>query len=648
LTKPAALSLTYRSDVDGLRAFAVIAVIAFHANERLLSGGFAGVDIFFVISGFLISGQIARDVDKGTFTFSNFYNRRIKRILPVYAVVSLVVSLASLYLLNTNDLVYFTTSLSASWLFASNVFFALLSGGYFDVHVKLFPLLHTWSLGVEEQFYFVFPVLFVWVLRRQRRHALTIACALLIAFVALSELNSAKPSSYYLLQYRAHELLIGIISFLLTREAPISRTAPANVLCAAGLLLMIGSLVLLSPNSVYPGLNSLYPCIGAGLVIYSGHKARFFHPLLMNRVIVFIGLISYSLYLWHWPVFSLLQYRGISLSPAVTLAAISVVTLLSCISWKVVEKPIRENRRIHFGTAAACFFVLPACVFLAFGAISYESGGLPQRFAPNIRELMSSYSRESTLSRACSQRLTDPSAISLASLLQECSFGDGTPQSADILLFGDSHASHYKPFVDVLARDARRRAVYHVMGSCPPLVESSGPEAAPGSSPPQSLCAKHNANLLSLAKDFRYVIVAGNWGSVGRDLESGLSQTIEAIAAAGAIPVVFRDNPRSDRDLSQCVVYKARGWLPSSIDCNIPYDEVLQRQAAENEVIDRIKAQHPTMIVIDPRAILCDAKECLTEIDGLAVFRDSNHLNEKAARDIAAKYMALSGNPLRR
>src|ERR1700683_533999 len=326
-------SLTYRSDFEGLRAFAVIAVIAFHANERLLSGGFAGVDIFFVISGFLISGQIARDVGKGTFTFSNFYNRRIKRILPVYAVVSLFVSLASLYLLNTNDLVYFTTSLAASWLFASNVFFALLSGGYFDVHVKLFPLLHTWSLGVEEQFYFVFPVLFVVLLRRQRRHALMIACALLIAFVAISQLNSAKPSSYYLLQYRAHELLIGIISFLLTRDAPIRRAAPANVLCAAGLLLMIGSLVLLSPNSVYPGVNSLYPCIGAGLVIYSGHKAKLFHPLLMNRVIVFVGLISYSLYLWHWPVFSLLQYRGIRLSPLVTLAAISAITAMSCISW---------------------------------------------------------------------------------------------------------------------------------------------------------------------------------------------------------------------------------------------------------------------------------------------------------------------------
>jgi peptidoglycan/LPS O-acetylase OafA/YrhL len=640
-------SLTYRSDVDGLRAFAVIAVIAFHANEQLLSGGFAGVDIFFVISGFLISGQIARDVGKGTFTFSNFYNRRIKRILPVYAVVSLFVSLASLYLLNTNDLVYFTTSLAASWLFASNVFFALLSGGYFDVHVKLFPLLHTWSLGVEEQFYFVFPVLFVVLLRRQRRHALMIACALLIAFVAISQLNSAKPSSYYLLQYRAHELLIGIISFLLTRDAPIRRAAPANVLCAAGLLLMIGSLVLLSPNSVYPGVNSLYPCIGAGLVIYSGHKAKLFHPLLMNRVIVFVGLISYSLYLWHWPVFSLLQYRGIRLSPLVTLAAISAITAMSCISWRVVEKPIRENRRIHFATAVACFFALPACVFLALGAISYESGGLPQRFAPNIRELMSSYSRESTLLRACSQRLTDQSEIGLDSLLQECSFGDGAPKSADVLLFGDSHASHYKPFVDVLARESHRRAVYHVMGTCPPLMASSGTEAAPGSQP-QSLCAEHNMNLINLARDFRFVIVAGYWGSVGTNLESGLSQTIDAISAAGAIPVVFRDTPRSDRDLSQCVVYRARGWLPSTTDCNIPYAEVLRKQAAENQVIDRIKAQHPTMIVIDPRTILCNATECLTEIDGLAVFRDSNHINEKAARDMAMRYMAVSGNPLRR
>ena len=641
-------ALAYRADVDGLRALAVIAVIAFHADGQLLPGGFVGVDIFFVISGFLISGQIARDVEKRRFTFRNFYKRRIKRILPVYAVVSLFVSIASLYLLNTNDLVYFTTSLSASWLFASNVFFALLSGGYFDVHVKLFPLLHTWSLGVEEQFYFVFPVLFVFLLRRQRSHAITIACGFLIVFIVISQMKAAEPSSYYLLQYRAHELLIGIICYLATRDAPITRATPANVLCAVGLLLMIGSLILLSPNSVYPGINSLYPCVGAALVIYSGQRAQLFHPLLMNKVIVFVGLISYSLYLWHWPVFSLLQYRGIGLSPPVALVAIGAITGMSYLSWRIVEKPIRENERIQFATAATCFFILPACAFLSFGAVSYESGGIPQRFAPNIRELMSSYSRESTLSRACSQRLTDQSDVSLALLMEHCSFGDETQQAADVLLFGDSHANHYKPFVDVLAENSHQRAVYHVMGSCPPIIPPNINESAAQGTQPQALCAEHNQKLIQLSKNFRYVIVAGYWGSVGSDLQGGLSRIIDAIVAAGAIPVVFRDSPRSDHDVSQCVVYRARGWLPSTTDCNIPYDAVMRKQAAENEAIDRIEALHPTMIVIDPREILCTSTECLTEIDHLAVYRDSNHFNEKATREMARRYLAIQGNPLHR
>jgi peptidoglycan/LPS O-acetylase OafA/YrhL len=634
--------------VDGLRAVAVIAVILFHANEHWLPGGFAGVDIFFVISGFLISGQIARDFERGRFTFRNFYTRRIKRILPVYAVVSLAVSIASLYLLNTNDLTYFTTSLAASWLFVSNVFFALLSGGYFDIHVKLFPLLHTWSLGVEEQFYFIFPVLFVWLLRRQPARAIGIAAGLMAAFAVLSQLRAHAPSSYYLIQYRAHELLMGILAFLVGRDRPIVHVGAANALYAAGAALMLGSLVLLTPTSVYPGINSLYPCLGAALIIHSGQKARMFRPLLTNKPIVFVGLISYSMYLWHWPVFSLLQYRGVVLSTGVVMGAVAGIAAMSCLSWRFVEKPIRENRQIGFAAAFTWFFAVPASVFLAFGAVSYLSGGIPWRFSPQIRELMSSYSREATLPRACSQDVTSAYAeIAPDSLARTCILGDRAQKNVEILLFGDSHASHFKPFVDVLADNAHRKGVYHLMGSCPPLTPPDHEQASDALSP-QALCARHNLNLLRLASHYRFVVVAGFWESVQPDLAEGLSREIDAIAAAGATPVIFRDSPSAGLDRSQCVLSRARGWVPSNTDCNIPYAEVLRRHQAENDIIDRIKARHPGTLVIDPREVLCSGTECLTEIDHLAVYRDSNHINEKAARDLAEKYIALEGNPFHR
>jgi hypothetical protein len=370
--------------------------------------------------------------------------------------------------------------------------------------------------------------------------------------------------------------------------------------------------------------------------------------LLPHRPIVFVGLISYSMYLWHWPIFALLRYRGIVLFPAAMLAVVAGIVLISCLSWRFVEKPCRESR-IGFVPAVVWMFAAPACVFLAFGAVSYFSGGIPWRFAPQIRALMSSYSRETTLPRSCSQSVSSAYVdVRPESLSRGCILGDPAAEEAAILLFGDSHASHFKPFIDVLARDAHLKGVYHLMGSCPPLTPPDEPGRAYGGLSPQALCAQHNLNLLRLAGHYRFVAIAGFWETALPDLADGLSREIDAVAQSGATPVLFRDSPSAGRDVSQCVVSRARGWIPSDTDCNIPTADVLLRQKQENDIIDRIEARHPEMIVIDPRRVLCSGSECLTEIDHLAVYRDSNHLNEKAARDLAEKYIRLRGNPFRR
>ena len=606
----------YRSDVDGLRALAVLAVIGFHANSRLLPGGFAGVDIFFVISGFLISSLISKQVADGTFSLRGFYTRRMKRILPAFTLVCLCTSLVCLYLLNVNDLIYFTTSLSACWVFASNIFFALLSAGYFDQRLGLFPLLHTWSLGVEEQFYFVYPLLLALLLRHCRRYLLGIALVAAVGFVLLSQLRSASASTYFLLQYRAHELLIGLIALQATLDYPIKKTAAANVICAAGLALTLGSLYWLNADSGIPGLNSLYPCVGAALVIYSGAQASLIRPLLSNRPIVLVGLLSYSLYLWHWPLFVFLRYRGVNLSAAVTLAAIASTFALSYLSWRFIERPIRANRSLDFQQSVLRLYVAPATLFVGFAVYAYASGGIPQRVSPEVRELMASYAREVDLSRTCSQRAADPVAVALPQLVAKCSFGDLTEAAPAILLFGDSHASHFKPFVEVLAQDAGLRAVYHVMGGCRPL--RAGDRDDEASTLEQSTCQRHNQQMLALAQNFRFVVLAGEWKGDYARFELGLANAVAAIMQAGSVPVVFRDSPAGNDDYSQCVLRRARGWLPPQANCNIPLAAVRERQAGYDDAIESVKAQNPGMLVVDSRQVLCDTTECMTRIGNLA------------------------------
>jgi peptidoglycan/LPS O-acetylase OafA/YrhL len=646
-TPTAARQLTegYRPDIDGLRAVAVLAVVANHATATLVPGGFAGVDIFFVISGYLISGLILKEIEHGTFTLRGFYARRMKRILPAFALVCLVTSAVSLYLLNVNDLVFFTTSLAACWVFASNIFFSLLSGGYFDARLELFPLLHTWSLGVEEQFYFVFPLLLALAWRYQKSRLIWLTLLLTVAFAALSQTKWSDPRSYFLLQYRAHELLLGLLALLARRDFPIRKAVAAEIICAVGLFMIAASLFLLNEHSGFPGLKSLWPCVGAALVIYSADQARWCRQLLTNRPMVFVGLISYSLYLWHWPIFSFLRYRGISPTATVVICAAALALTLSYLSWRFVEKPVRANRRITFGLATAYLYALPALVFGAFAAYSYASGGIPARVAPEIRELMSSYSRQIDLARNCSTRTVDDATVNLARLDQKCAFGDLLQTQPRLLLFGDSHANHFRPFVDVLAKAAHMRAVYHVMGGCLP---THIPPVGTGMPAAQAdACGQHNAELLDLAGQFKYVVLGGYWSrenSTG--FEAGLGAVVERIVQAGANPVVFRDTPQFDRDLSQCVLRKARGWIPPETNCNIPYSAVLTEQAPDNDAIDRVRQKYPQLIVIDLKEMLCNAKECASGLGNLAVYMDAQHLNAQAAQALAESYLRSHRNPI--
>src|SRR3569623_1499310 len=636
----------YRPDIDGLRALAVLAVIAFHASARILPGGFAGVDVFFVISGFLISGLIIRGMESGSFRFAEFYTRRIKRILPAYIVVALATLFVSSFLLIPNDYIFYTTSLAASWAFLANVFFSMLSWGYFGQRTEEFPLLHTWSLSVEEQFYFLFPLLLLILFRYFRRHVVAALCVLGIAFLWLSELKTGHIQSYFLLSSRAHELILGALTFYLSRRFPPASKALASLLAVLGMTLMLGSLFWLNSGRPFPGINSLYPCVGAALLIYAGSTENLLTPVLANRAVVFIGLISYSLYLWHWPIFSFMRYRRIDINLVNGTLAVAFAFLLAYLTWKFIEMPVRANRKITFKPAFVRYYALPAAFFMAVGLYSYVTEGAPLRFPAETRQLISSYSFARDLTRSCSIRPEDYRIVSVDYLNTHCAFGDLQQKKPEVLLIGDSHADHFKPFLDELASRARMRALFHVQGGCFPIyLPDDGPKPEPASD--LTTCRRHNEDLLAYAGQFKYVALAGFWASeYDENFEKRLETAVGKIVKSGATPVIFKDNPSSEQDMSRCVLYKKRGWIPESSNCNLSYEAAMRIQAPVERDIDHVKKKYPAPINVDPKRVMCDGKECLTSIGFIALYKDSNHINTVAAKLLGDRYIGAAGNPL--
>ncbi len=637
----------YRPDIDGLRAIAVLAVIAFHAGAAWLPGGFVGVDVFFVISGYLITGLIARHVELGDFSFGNFYTRRIKRLLPAYLLVSVCTLAFASWLLIPYDYLYYTTSLAASWGFAANIFFSLLSWGYFGQRTEEFPLLHTWSLSVEEQFYFIFPLLLIVLYRYARRWLLPLLMLMAVLIVAWSELQTGKVASYFLLSSRGHELLIGALTFYASRHVRSMPAWLANLLAVLGLAMVLSSFVLLNKFLPFPGWRSLLPCLGTALLLFAGSQRHWFSVVLSSRPMVGIGLISYSLYLWHWPIFAFLRYRQVQLSLSVALAAVALAFLLAWLTWLWVEQPIRRNRKLGFKALAIRYYALPAAAFLAMGAWSYITQGAPQRFPADLRAMIASYSFKRDLSQDCSVKAENYRKFDEAWLDQKCSFGADRPGHAQLLLVGDSHADHFKPFVEVLARDADLKAVYNVQGVCFPiyLPNQPGTVGNPYISP---VCPQHNADLLAMAGSYRYVVLAGAWASEENPhFEQQMLHAVQAIRQAGATPVIMQDNPAHEPDLSHCVLYRKRGWIAADTNCSIPREKVEREQQATVAAIRRVAEKIAGTIILDPISVLCDAHECPTSSGNLALYKDSNHLNEHAAALMGERYLSQVGNPFR-
>ncbi|MBK3476904.1 acyltransferase [Pseudomonas sp. MF6751] len=378
-------NMSYRPDIDGLRAIAVLLVVLNHVGFSAFSGGYIGVDVFFVISGYLITSIISRQMERGDFSFSDFYMRRARRILPALYVVLLSVMAAGYYLYLPSDYSVLSQSTLSAIAFASNVFFWKNSGGYFSSSAEEMPLLHIWSLSVEEQFYFVWPLALILIIKlKSSAWRLAVIAAALVASFALAEIGVQREwsSTYFLLPSRAGELMVGaILAIWLSKRKPINTASIApNIAAFAGLLMIIAPAFLLSKNSGFPGVNALIPCVGAALIIGSRTfgKTLVSHAL-STRPLVFVGLISYSLYLWHWPLISFLRYSKVEITTEIAVGLVAASALMGYLSWRFVEQAFR-HRSTPMTAALISAAVAGLICTIALPLAVYLKDGYPARF----------------------------------------------------------------------------------------------------------------------------------------------------------------------------------------------------------------------------------------------------------------------------
>ena len=446
--------MTYRPDIDGLRAVAVIAVILFHLNANWLPGGFLGVDIFFVISGYLIGGILYRELSTGTFSLKRFYLRRMRRILPAFFAVVVFTLIVGAQLMVPGSDEWNTARSSAKWsVFFGGNFFSALNTDYFAPTVEVQPLNHLWSLAVEEQFYFIYPLI-LWAIMGIIKRILppasssltrcvnVVLTALAIASFALAflpiSLHGTALVPYYLPHLRFGELLIGAILAVAVAQGNLQPSAKtATFVGSLSILVLIACLVLPFPNTTpwFPGFAAALPCIASAGIIYAGTRPYWFASALSHRAVVFVGKISYSLYLWHWPLLAFAHYAlGRELSNTVLAATALLIVLLSLASYYLIEQPLR-HLQWSFGRTGLVYYLLPtllvAGLYMQGRTTPDEMRPYVQRGSLNVGELNFAYK----------------------------TIGDSLAEN-NILIIGNSYTIQLHDFFDKVAKHERWKATF--------------------------------------------------------------------------------------------------------------------------------------------------------------------------------------------
>ena len=654
----------YRRDIDGLRAVAVASVVLFHTGLASLGGGFVGVDIFFVISGFLIGGIVHREIRAGVFTFAAFYARRARRILPALIAISAATFVAGLTLLGPDEMRRLAASMAAALTGVSNLWF-WATAGYFSPDARGEPFLMTWSLGIEEQFYLFLPPLLLLLNRIGARVTLpAIAIITILSFALSATLTRSFPGeAFYLLPTRAWELGIGVLLALAPASA--TRSIPRLAqewLGAVGLVAVAAAIVLFDHRLPYPGVAAILPTMGAAALILA-EQSTVNRLFLSARPLVWIGLISYSWYLWHWP---LLAFVRICAAGTPSVALMTVVALFSLVpawlSWRFVERPFRHaGRHISDARQLARYGAATAAGVVALGLV-YVTHGLSARLSPDAIRI------EKVLAESRGGACLAPYGADDPNVSADCVTPDRRPRLA---LLGDSHAA-------ALGDALRAAAARHGLGfaqmtksSCPPLLGAS--RAMPNHPGHIRECTRYNhAAIEAVARDplVRTVVLSGFWQvpfgdsavaagdayveadgrASGRksedELRVALGRTIKRLMAAGKRVIVLSDvpylrfNPARHAMVSFLPARRAAETLLSP-DFQ-PIDGQIDRRFVEPiddtgaRVVQRAVGDVPGATFVSLSRILCTPSLCRFGKGTTPFYIDPEHLSRPGADHVVA------------
>lgn len=628
----------YRSDIDGLRAVAVASVVIYHAFPESLPGGFVGVDVFFVISGFLITTIILGSLTTDTFGFADFYARRIKRIFPALLVVLAACTAAGWLILFPDDYRQFGTHLLAAAAFASNL---LLwhEAGYFDAASEFKPLLHLWSLGVEEQFYLIWPLLLVAAHRLRLRPWTLAAAVFALSFGLCAAMVRTHPiADFYSPATRAWELMLGA----LLACAPIRALAPtslaattraraiaANGAAWLGMGILAFALLRFDKTTPFPGAWALLPTLGTALLIAAGPRAWIVQNALSRRLLVGIGRISYPIYLWHWPLLSFAHiYLGDTPSPKIrVLLALSSVAL-AWATWRFVESPIRFGapRTVTASLSTAMAGTAAAAVALI------ASGGMPMRIDAAARRYADFTYNSGDGSRVNTCWLTDAQAPD--AYVESCM--DPGPRGREplMMVWGDSHAARLFPGLNAIYRSRYRMAQY-TRSSCPAFLEPTHT---------YEICGKANQYILGRVAEARpdVVVLFGYWALYAapdaRAIAERLKATIAKLRELGVAEIIVvgpapRWKPSLPHDLARIRLSQhetpERTWI--GVDRST--------EALDADLRDRL-ADEKDVSYFSAFAALCDERGCLTHVDpdpNTLTTWDYGHLTTPGATFVASK-----------
>lgn len=647
--------MKYRREIDGLRALAIIPVILYHAGLQGFSGGYVGVDIFFVISGYLITTIILSEMEAGTFSLIGFYERRARRILPALFLVLLVCLPFAWLCLQPLALENFSESLVAVTLFISNIFF-WKHGGYFDVESELNPLLHTWSLAVEEQYYVLFPLFLMIAWRLGKRWIIGILMLGALASLALAYKFSLSFSTtaFYLLPGRGWELLVGAFTafYLSSNRTFITKNPLINQLWGiTGLLLIIYSIVFFNKDTPFPSLYTLVPTLGAALIILFTSQQTLAGRALGNQALVGIGLISYSAYLWHQPLFSFAKHRSIEAPSMAMLMTLSIMALvLAYFSWKYVETPFRNKSRVtrkQIFTLAA----LGSIFFIAIGIIGSAKDGFPNRFY-----VPAALSKSFDISKKANECFEKPGVHTNTDWL--CDIG-AKQDKPSFMMFGDSHSRSMFDAFDEAAMRANQRGSFTGSYNCPPLL---------GVHVLRRGQAENNCNALN-TRVYEYVktnkipkvFLVGRWtyytdgGYDGTDatwiglsqhsarnqqnsrvaFEAGLKETIEAYARIGSQLYVVAQVPQQKIPV-QDAYYNLYAYDKNNVASRIQSLSVskAEHQQLQSYVNTLFKdyEQKGQLSLINLDDALCNQTLCSIGNATKSYYSDNNHLTTEGGR----------------